>query len=305
MTDSTINKINEFWNTEACGTHFISESEDKKRFFEQYTQFRYDTEWHIPLFIPFSKSRNKHVLEIGCGNGADGIMFAKNGAIYTGVDITQSAIDATAKHFYYHGLSGNFKIEDAERLSFDDNSFDLVYSHGVLHHTKTPQYAFHEVFRVLKPNGNAILMLYNKNSFNYYIRIMGYMRLRLILKIFTEKIIPRRQEYAKSESEIHGIRGNQTNKIWDIHYQNFLRRGWQYLKPYNFVHHCTDGPECPYAYVYTKNDLRHQLKMFSNIRFKVAHFPLRKYKIGKLLPFKFEKFLSSKLGFYLLVFAKK
>ncbi len=302
MIESTTNKINEFWNTEACGTHFITDAEDEKQFFEQYTKFRYETEWHIPLYIPFTEFKNKKILEIGCGNGADGVMFARNGGIYTGVDITHAAIKATSRHFELLGLKGNFQIENAENLSFKDNSFDLVYSYGVLHHTKNPKNAFQEVYRVLKTDGKAILMLYHKNSFNYYVRIMGYMRIRLIFKIFKEKLLSRKHLINKP---INGIRGNQTNKNWDIHYQNFLRYGWKYLVPSNFVHHCTDGPECPFAYVYTKKDIKQELKMFSDVQFKVVHFPLNKYKLGKLIPRKIEEYLSSKFGFYLLIFAKK
>ncbi|PIO48100.1 MAG: hypothetical protein CMR00_06450 [[Chlorobium] sp. 445] len=43
---------------------------------------------------------------------------------------------------------------------------------GVLHHTPNPINAFNEVYRVLKPGGKAIIMLYHKHSFNYYVRIM-------------------------------------------------------------------------------------------------------------------------------------
>lgn len=304
LTDIYLKNINDFWNTEACGTQFVEEFENTKIFFEEYTAFRYRTEWHLPLYIPFENYQNKKVLEIGCGNGADGMMFAKNGALYTGIDITQSAIDATAIHFKTQGLTGTFQVENAESLSFQANKFDLVYSHGVLHHTENPNKAFEEVYRVLKPGGNAILMLYHKNSFNYYIRIMGFMRLRLLLKIFKEKTIPLKN-HAELTNTIQGIRGNSNNKIWDIHYQNFLKDGWKYLMSNNFIHHCTDGPECPFAYVYTKDDIKRQLNMFSNIQFQIAHFPLKKYNWGKLFPFKLEQYLSSKIGFYLLIFAQK
>ena len=85
-------------------------------------------------------------------------------------------MEATKTHFEILGLKGQFQQENAQSLSFDDKSFDIVYSHGVLHHTPEPQKAFDEVFRVLEPGGRMVLMLYHKNSFNYHVRIMTYMR---------------------------------------------------------------------------------------------------------------------------------
>src|SRR5581483_1193671 len=121
--------VREFWNTEACGAHYIALEKGTPEFYEKYREFRYRTEWHIPLLVPFGETNGKRVLEIGCGNGADGVMFAEHGADYTGVDLTQTALDATRQHFHVLGLKGTFQIEDAENLSFSDESFDFVYSH--------------------------------------------------------------------------------------------------------------------------------------------------------------------------------
>ena len=178
-----LQEVRAFWSTEACGTHFIQRFTDEHDFFSKYREFRYRTEWHIPAFASFAQAKGKRVLEIGCGNGADGVMFTSHGAHYTGVDLTPQAVDATRRHFAAEGLDGQFRLEDAERLSFADDSFDIVYSYGVLHHTPAPQRAVHEVYRVLKPGGVALVMLYHRHSFNYYVRILGYMRARVLLKI--------------------------------------------------------------------------------------------------------------------------
>src|SRR5207248_8707048 len=92
---------------------------------------------------------------------------------------------APRRHCDILSLTGTFLRENAESLSFADESFDWLYSHGVLHHTPNTQKAIDEVWRVLKPNGRAIIMLYHKSSFNYYARIMIYMRARLLLKILS------------------------------------------------------------------------------------------------------------------------
>lgn len=106
-----LRQVTRFWNTEACGSHFVKFTADRKEFFQHYTKFRYRTAWHIPLLVPFSEARNKEVLEIGCGNGADGVEFARNGAHYTGVDLTHTAVYAAKEYFSLLGLPGRFEVE--------------------------------------------------------------------------------------------------------------------------------------------------------------------------------------------------
>jgi ubiquinone/menaquinone biosynthesis C-methylase UbiE len=301
----SLQSVDAFWNTEACGTHFVPEFVDLKDFYEKFREYRYRTEWHIPLLVPFAEAAGQKVLEIGTGNGADAAMFALNGAKYTGVDLTEAALEATRKHFSVLGLTGIFQRENAEALSFQKESFDWVYSHGVLHHTPNPQQAIDEVWRVLKPDGRAIIMLYHKHSFNYFVRIMMYMRARVLLKILSRFGSWKRDRRKIEAQKTVGLRGNQDRKVWEIHYRNFLREGWTYLRARNFVHHCTDGPECPVAYALSRSDAKMLFARFTNIRMVVAHFPLRRYGFGKSVPIAFEKWLASKLGWYLFIHAQK
>jgi len=302
-TRPAVENVRAFWNTEACGTHFVETFTDTRDFYEKFREHRYRTEWHLLKLVPFAEARGKKVLEIGIGNGADGAMFALNGAIYTGADLTTAALEATRRHFEVLGLQGEFKQENAEKLSFADESFDWVYSHGVLHHTPNTAVALSEVWRVLKPGGRAIVMLYHKHSFNYWVRIMTYMRLRLLALILARvgRWGTDRQK-ARADSLV-GVRGNQDKRVWELHYQGFLKEGWSYLRASNFVHHCTDGPECPVAYAFSKTEARRLFSRFATVETKVAHFPLRKY--SRWIPFGVEKFLAPKLGWYLFIYARK
>ncbi|HEX8281676.1 MAG TPA: class I SAM-dependent methyltransferase [Chthoniobacterales bacterium] len=301
--ESSLTNVHSFWNTEACGTHFVEQAQNDREFYERFREFRYRTEWHIPELVPFAEGRGKRVLEIGLGNGADGAMWASNGAHYTGVDLTETAVEATRKHFAVLGLEGTFEQQNAEHLSFPDETFDIVYSHGVLHHTPRTRQAIDEVYRVLKPGGRAIVMLYHKRSFNYYVRIMGYMRARLLLKILAR--LPRWKDdrSAVRSDAMAGIRGNERPEVWEVHYQNFLREGWSYLRAKNFVHHCTDGPECPVAVAFSKPEAARLFGKFRDVRFSVAHLPLRKY--SERFPFALEKTLAQRIGWYLFIFARK
>lgn len=296
--------VYDFWNVEACGSHFVRAKRGTPEFFEQYRRYRYTVEWHIPFLVPFADTKGKKVLEIGCGNGADGAAFALAGADYTGVDLTNAAIEATRAHFEVLSLKGRFRIENAESLSFATESFDFVYSHGVLHHTVNPDNAFSEVYRVLRAGGTAVLMLYHKHSFNYYMRILGYMRARVLLRIF-DRLGRMSADRSALTDEPANARRHEVDSVWQIHYENFLRHGWVYLNSQNFTHHATDGPECPVAHVYTARKVREAFKQFQSIEIKTAHFPLRKYWFAKWVPLFLERWLASTMGWYLFVYLKK
>ena len=165
-TKPALKNVHAFWNTEACDTKVVGEFTDEKDFFEKFREQRYRTQWHIPLLVPFAEMKGQSVLEIGIGNGADATMIASNGGIYTGADLTEAALDATRRHFEVLGLTGTFRKENAEQLSFPDASFDVVYSHGVLHHAPNTQAAIDQVFRVLKPGATLAtnVLLYPRGA---------------------------------------------------------------------------------------------------------------------------------------------
>ena len=124
--------------------------------------------------MPLDNLSGKRVLEIGPGSGGHSALFAKYGAIVTSADITLVRASSTQIKFRLLGeiADGCQAIQsDAEHLPFNDNSFDIVYSNGVLHHTSDSQGAVAEVFRVLKPEGEAIIMLYCKSSWHYWINM--------------------------------------------------------------------------------------------------------------------------------------
>src|SRR6267143_5457642 len=164
-------RVRAFWQAHPCGTKFSDAEIGTREFFERIEAHRYAKESHIPEAADFAGARGLKVLEIGCGLGTDGVQFAKAGADYTGVDLTDAAVDLARRRFELFGLRGKFQIADAESLDFADESFDLVYSHGVLHHTPDTARAVREIHRVLRPGGRAIVMLYHRGSYNYRIGI--------------------------------------------------------------------------------------------------------------------------------------
>ncbi len=139
-----------------------------REFFETAREFRDNIEqpWLADV-VPFHQMASKRVLEIGFGPGYDTLKFLQANAHYTGIDITPENVERTKKHLKFFGYEPDVTQGDAEDLLFPDASFDVVYSNGVLHHVPDMAHAFREVRRVLKPDGEFIVLLYNRHSVYY------------------------------------------------------------------------------------------------------------------------------------------
>ncbi len=157
-------EVREYWNAHPCGTQFTHLVAGSKEFYEEVERYRYQTQPFMRRLMEFDRFKGKRLLEIGCGLGTDLLQFARGGAQVTGVDLTPASIELVRKRFALYNLPVRAQVADAERLPFSDNSFDVVYSFGVLHHTPNTQQAIDEVFRVLKPGGRIIIMLYHRRS---------------------------------------------------------------------------------------------------------------------------------------------
>lgn len=161
-SESLKKEVKDHWETEVCGTRFADE-EKQDEYFQTIERTRYEAETYIPNFARFDTSKGQKVLEIGVGAGTDFIQWIRQGANPTGVDMTNAAISTTQERLKREKVSEErYELVqgDAENLQFTDNLFDVVYSHGVLHHTPNTRKALSEVLRVLKPGGEARIMVY-------------------------------------------------------------------------------------------------------------------------------------------------
>lgn len=156
-------QVHNFWNEASCGEKLYLANSDRAGYGTQ-AQKRYELEPYIVNFARFDDSAGKRVLEIGVGLGADHQRFAQAGAHLTGIDLTKRAIEHTRHRLAVFGLISQLATGDAENLELSDESFDLVYSWGVLHHSPDTQKAINEVHRVLKKGGEARVMIYHKWS---------------------------------------------------------------------------------------------------------------------------------------------
>jgi len=133
-------------------------------FFKQLDEYRYDKLNYLPRLIDFSSYQGKNLLEVGCGTGIDLVRFARGGAKVTGIDLSEMAIDLACKNFEQSEQSADLRVMNGECMQFPDNMFDVVYAHGVLQYTADTEKMIAEIHRVLRPGGEAIMMVYNKLS---------------------------------------------------------------------------------------------------------------------------------------------
>ena len=157
-------QVKDFWEQEPCGSGVAESAKYTKVYFDEIEEHRYRLEPFIHQFAQFTRQRGKKVLEVGVGAGTDHLQFARAGAVLSGIDLTEAAIEMVKKRLALEGLSSDLRRSDAENLPFEDNSFDYVYSWGVLHHTPDTEKSLAEAYRVCKPGGNICIMLYHRRS---------------------------------------------------------------------------------------------------------------------------------------------
>ena len=191
------------WSEDPAGAVYGREHEFGTRdFFDAVERHRYNeyAPW-MPEVMGFNEFAGARLLEVGCGMGTDLLQFARGGAKVTGVDLTPRSIEISRQHFAVCGESGQFAIADGEHLPFADESFDVVYSNGVLHHTPDTAGAVREIDRVLRRGGQARVMLYHRHSLGYWGQIIlryGVLHGELLRGRSPEDIMSRYVEFNES-----------------------------------------------------------------------------------------------------------
>ena len=169
--------VYDFFQEASCGERLLLPDTTAEGYRKQ-AEMRYRWEPQIPPFAEFESWRGKRVLEIGVGLGADHEQFAKAGAILYGLDLTPRAIAHTRRRLELIGLRSNLLVGDAEELPYADETFDLVFSWGVILNCPDIQRAVADIHRILKPGAEARVMVYHKWSMVGYMLWTRYALLR-------------------------------------------------------------------------------------------------------------------------------
>jgi ubiquinone/menaquinone biosynthesis C-methylase UbiE len=167
MAKSLNEIVRSYWEQHPCGTDPDLTGNLKRgtlAWSERIEEHRYNVEPFIHAVAQFTRYHGKKILEIGVGAGTDHLQWARAGAECYGLDLTDAAIDITKERLALYGFKSNLQRLDAESLPFPDESFELVYSWGVIHHSEHPERIISEIRRVLRPESSFIGMVYNRYS---------------------------------------------------------------------------------------------------------------------------------------------
>ena len=157
-----IEDVRKYWDAHPLLSHELG-NPGTPEFFRALHRIKLaDSERFALHYWAFDSACGKHVLDVGCGPGWLTVQYAAAGAHVTAIDLTPRAVELTKANLAWSGLRANVQTANAEALPFPDESFDLVVSSGVLHHTPDTRNAFAQCFRVLKRGGMAKITLYRK-----------------------------------------------------------------------------------------------------------------------------------------------
>jgi SAM-dependent methyltransferase len=247
--------IREFWQGHPCGDAQVGGLSarfqgDYDRFFSDYDRFRYQNERHLPACIDALNVAGKKVLEIGLGEGADSERLIRREARWSGVDLTAEAVGRVRTRLTLRELPfDELRQGSVLDLPFADGAFDMVFSHGVLHHVPDIKQAQSEIHRVLHPEGELVVMVYARWSLNYLVSI-GVIRRAALLAAYPLALA--------------GILNTDPARgTLAAHLANAKDKGlFRYLHLNEFVHRNTDGPANPYSLVYDRRRIERDFPFF-------------------------------------------
>jgi len=245
-------EIQSHWQKNPVGENLVGSLgedflDDHANFFDAYDKWYYGGQEHVLKALDKFDWRDKRVLEIGLGQGSDAEQLIRRGADWSGVDLTAESIRRVGERLRLRGLHYRKLVQgSATALPFNNGDFDIVFSHGVLHHVPDILSAQTQIRRVLKEDGRLIIMMYARWSLNYQVAIKFVRRLGLMVLY----VLP---------IDFSGI--------YAAHKRNAQRVGLvNYLKIKNFIHRATDGPDNPYAKVYDRSTLQRDFPDFELVR---------------------------------------
>ncbi len=287
----TQERVRAYWNNKPCDSDLSDRERLSREYFLDIERQRYELQPHILDIISKIDWRGKRVLEIGSGVGTDARKIIRMGGDYTGINVDRVSTEATSQALRVFSLAGVALQCDATSLDFPDNTFDVVYSFGVLHHIPEVEKAVAEIRRVLKPGGELLVMLYNRASINYVVEIMFMRKLGLyILSVPGAISLLRWMGFQREKLERH----------------KQLRRQRRRMTGEEWLSRNTDGPDNPYSRVYSAAEAAGLLGAFRIKNNEVDFFDHRHWgALGRLLPRNLRRALGQHWGWHRIVYAKK
>jgi ubiquinone/menaquinone biosynthesis C-methylase UbiE len=165
-----ISDVKQFWNTRPCNIRHSDLPVGTREYFDEVESKKFKAEPHIPAFCEFDRWRGQRVLEIGSGIGTMAVNFARAGADYTGVELSDVSLDLTRRRFEVYGHTGQFYQGNAEELRtfVPIEEYDLVFTWGVIHHSPRPDRIIKQARSYMRPGTTLKVMVYAAHSWKNY-----------------------------------------------------------------------------------------------------------------------------------------
>jgi SAM-dependent methyltransferase len=284
-------KVEQFWDAKPCDSDVSIEELCSAGYFTDIEDQRYRLQAHIVELLSPLDLEGKRVLEIGTGVGTDARTIIRMGAVYTGINVDAGSCDLTRRALEVFGLPGEVRQASALNIPYPAETFDIVYSFGVLMVIPDVGRAVEEIRRVLKPGGLLVIMLYNRRSINYMVEIRHLRKwgLRILglpglLGVLERLGLPRSK--LQRHLELRESVGRMSDEEW-------LSRN-------------TDGPDNPYARVYDQVETEVLLSGFQEVHQYVRFFDYRHWgALGRLIPAKARKAIGTRWGWHRIATARK
>ncbi|MEQ9423310.1 MAG: class I SAM-dependent methyltransferase [Cyclobacteriaceae bacterium] len=157
-------KVSKYWQEHIHDLKVATFDVGSFSFYKELATYRYKKLSYLKSLIDSLDLDKKELLEVGCGVGIDLMRLTQGGANSTGIDISEKSVELAKTYFEINKFESNLLVMDAELIDFPDHSFDLVYCHSTLQFTNDPKKVVDEIYRVLKPGGELVAIVYNRIS---------------------------------------------------------------------------------------------------------------------------------------------
>jgi 2-polyprenyl-3-methyl-5-hydroxy-6-metoxy-1,4-benzoquinol methylase len=224
-----IQEVQDFWDRRPCNIRHSPKQVGTREYFDEVEARKYFVEPHILRFAEFPSWQGKKVLEIGCGIGTDTINFARHGAGVTAVELSEKSLEIATKRAAIYGLQNNirFYAGNAEDLPqfLPIESYDLIYSFGVIHHTPHPERILEQMRLYMHPGGTIKIMVYHRYAWKVLWVMLTYgkgkfWRLAELLARYSEAQEGNPVTYTFTKSQVRKLLecyGYRVKEMWVDH----------------------------------------------------------------------------------------
>jgi ubiquinone/menaquinone biosynthesis C-methylase UbiE len=160
----SITKVQRYWEIYASNLDVPHAPWGSKQFFDKIKSEHDKAYTNANRILDLSGLDGRSLLELGCGIGLDTVEFARHGAKVTAIDLSPICIELTKRILAYNNLTATLEVANAEELSYPPSSFDIVVARGILMFTPNDRLVVDQILRVLKPGGEANILLHNRLS---------------------------------------------------------------------------------------------------------------------------------------------